>query len=126
MTCHRVCNKNNTTGTTCGVAIAYHYVTQKFTPVFSGVRVVRYFVVYIMFCRSLFVRFIFNTFHIYCLSFELWLLTTPLLSSNVFAHIFGKKKHFAFIIAINTSKLSFNLIVVNVDGLERREHVIAR
>ena len=56
---------------------------REFTPVFSGARVARYFVFYVMFCRSFFVILSFFFWSLCCLSFfDLWLLLTPLVSSN--------------------------------------------
>jgi len=43
-------------------------------PVFSGVRVTRSLVLYIMFCRSLFVLLYFFLWPLYCLSFDLRIL----------------------------------------------------
>ena len=41
MTYHRVCNRNNTTRTTCEVGAAYPVEAPSSSPVFSGVRVTR-------------------------------------------------------------------------------------
>jgi hypothetical protein len=49
---HRVCIKSNTTGATCETG------TTEFTIVFLGVRVARFLVFCVMFCRSLFVLFL--------------------------------------------------------------------
>jgi hypothetical protein len=52
-------------------------------PVFSGVRVARSLIFYVMFCRSLFVLFSFFFWHLCCLLFfdyGIWL--PPLVSSN--------------------------------------------
>jgi len=48
--------------------------------VFSGVRVTRSLVFRVMFCRSLFAFW-----PLCCLSFDLWLPITPLVSSNLFS-----------------------------------------
>ena len=59
MTYNRVSNKNNTTGTTCGVGSAYPSESPEFTPVVSVVRVTRSLVLCVMFCRLLFVLYLF-------------------------------------------------------------------
>jgi hypothetical protein len=51
--------KSNTMGATCGTGIAYPSTVSDFTPVFSGVRVTGFFVLCVVFCRSLYVRFLF-------------------------------------------------------------------
>ena len=54
------------------------------SPVFSENRVARSLIFYVMFCSSLFVLFYFFFWSLYCLSFfDLLLLMTPLVSSNV-------------------------------------------
>jgi hypothetical protein len=76
-TYHWVCNKNNTTGATCGAGTAYPSGAPEFTTCFSGVRVARSLAFSVVFCRSLFVLFFF--WPLYCLSFyDLRLLITPL------------------------------------------------
>ena len=57
-------------------------------PVFSGVFVTQSSVFCVMFCRSLFVLLNFFFLPFCCLSFDLWILITPLVSSNpsFFAH----------------------------------------
>jgi hypothetical protein len=52
MTYHRVCDKSNTTGATCGAGTAYPSGVH---PCFSGVRAVRSLFFYVLLCRSLFV-----------------------------------------------------------------------
>jgi hypothetical protein len=59
MTYNRVCSKNNTTGTTYGVGTAYPSGTPEFTLVVSGVRVIGSLVLCVMFCRLLFVLYLF-------------------------------------------------------------------
>ena len=59
MTYNRVCIKNNTTGATCGVGTAYPSGTPEFTPVASGVCVTGSLVLCVMFCRLLFVLYLF-------------------------------------------------------------------
>ena len=55
-TYHRVCNKRNTTGATCGAGTAYPSgALESPHPVFSGVRVARSLVFCVLFCRSVFV-----------------------------------------------------------------------
>ena len=51
-------------------------------PVFSGVRVTGSLVLYVMFCRSLFVILYFFFRPLCCLSFDLRTMITPLVSSN--------------------------------------------
>jgi hypothetical protein len=59
MTYNRVCSKNNTTGTTCGVGTAYPSGTPEFTLVVSWVRVIGSLVLCVMLCRLLFVLYLF-------------------------------------------------------------------
>jgi len=54
MTYHRVCDKSNTTGATCGAGTAFLSGAHEFIR-FSGVRAVRSLFFYVMLCRSLFV-----------------------------------------------------------------------
>ena len=55
------------------------------TKLLSEVRIARYLIFCVMFCRSLLFPLSFIFFWpLYCLSFYLWLLITPLESSNVF------------------------------------------
>ena len=51
-------------------------------PIFSGVHIARSLVLCVVFCKSLFVLLSFFCWPLCCLSFELWLLTTPLVSSH--------------------------------------------
>jgi len=68
-----------TTSITCGAGTANPSGTPMFTPVFSVVRVARYLVFWVMFCRSLFGRLFFFFWPLYCLSFfDLRLLITSL------------------------------------------------
>ena len=55
MICHRVRNKSNMTGTSCGVGRVYLIRTHEFIPVFAGVRVARSLVFCVVYCTSLFV-----------------------------------------------------------------------
>ena len=55
---HRVCIKSNTTGATCETGTTYPSGVSEFTIVFLGVRVARFLVFCVMFCRSLFVFFL--------------------------------------------------------------------
>jgi hypothetical protein len=65
---HRVCYKSNTTGTTCGAGIAYPSGAPEYTSdLYSEVRVARSLVFYIMFCKSLFVLFLFAIVLFVCL-----------------------------------------------------------
>jgi hypothetical protein len=87
MTCHRACKKNNTTGATCGAETAYTFGAFEFTPVFSGVRVARSLVFCVMFYRSLFAPLCVFLWPLCCLSFDLRLLITHLVSSNFSYHM---------------------------------------
>ena len=79
----RVCNYSNTTGdSTSGAETAYPYGTHEFTSVFRGVRVTRSLVLRVMFCRSLFVPLSFFILPLCCLSFDLRILISHLVSSN--------------------------------------------
>ena len=69
-------------GATCGVITDHSSEAPEFTPGFSGVRVAQSFLFCVMFCRSLFVPLYFFFWPLYCLSFDLRLLLTPLASSN--------------------------------------------
>ena len=82
---HRVCRKSITTDATSGAGTAYPSEDPKFSPDFSGVPVTRSLVflcnvLHILVCP--FVIFLF--WPLYCLSFELRLLITPLVPSNFF------------------------------------------
>jgi hypothetical protein len=54
-----ICNKSNTTGATCGAGTACPSGAHEFTPVFREIRVAWSLVSCVMFCRSLFVPFLF-------------------------------------------------------------------
>ena len=54
MTYHRVCNKGNTMGAASEPGPAYLSGAHEFTAGFSGVRVARFLVSHVMFCKSLF------------------------------------------------------------------------
>ena len=90
MTYHRVCNQINTRGVTSGGGTNYPSGAPEFTPVFSGVRVTRFFCFLCMFSRSLFVLLQFSVWPMCCLVFfDIRILITPLASSNFvyFNHI---------------------------------------
>ena len=80
---HRMCNQINTTSTTSGAGTAYPPGAPGITPVFSGVQVTRS-LISCMFCRSLFVLLYVFLQPLCCLSFDLRILITPLVSSNSF------------------------------------------
>jgi hypothetical protein len=84
MTYHRVCNKINTTGATCGTRTAHPSRAPEFTlPDFSGILVVRSLILCVMLFVCLFVLFF--LWSLCCLSvFDLRLLITPWVSSNFF------------------------------------------
>jgi hypothetical protein len=73
MTSHRGCSESKAMGATHGTGTA-------FTPAFSGVRVARHLVFSVMFCRWLFVLLSFFVSLLYCLSSDLPLLITHLVS----------------------------------------------
>ena len=89
MTYHRVCSQINTTGTTseAGTATLPEYLS---STRFSGVRVTRYLVLCVVFCRSLFVRLCFFFWPLCCLSvFDLRIQITPLyLQTLLCSHFF--------------------------------------
>ena len=83
MTYHRVCNKINTTGATCGAGIAYPSRKSEFTSVFSGIRLARSVIFYVMFLLIVACHFVLFIWILCCLSFDLLLLISPLVSSNL-------------------------------------------
>ena len=80
MTYHRVCNKSNKTGATHWAGTAYPSAHPS-SPIFSGVRFAQSLVFCVMLCRSLFILLSFFVFSLYCMSFDLRLLITLLVSS---------------------------------------------
>jgi hypothetical protein len=68
-TYYRVCNYISTTGGTSGAGTVYSSGSHEFNPIFSGVRVTRFVVLYVCFVdrRLSFCTFIFKP--LYCLSF---------------------------------------------------------
>ena len=56
---------------------------REFTPSFSGIRVVQSLVFWVALCRSSFAHVSFFFWSLCCLSFDLQLLITPLVSSNL-------------------------------------------
>jgi len=92
MTYHRVSNKSNMTGAICTAGTSIPSGAHEFTPVFSGVRIARSLALCVMYCRSFFVLLsFFFLWSLYGLSFfDLRLLITPLVSSNLnFLDIFA-------------------------------------
>jgi len=66
MTYHRICHKSNTTGAICGEGTAYLSGVPEVIPNFSGVRIVRSLVSYVVFYTSMLVLFqttIYKTLH---------------------------------------------------------------
>ena len=61
------------------LTLSYHLSTPS---IFGGVLGTRAFVVYVVFCISLFVFLSFFIRSLYCLSFDLQIMSTPLISSN--------------------------------------------
>ena len=82
MTYRRVYDWSNTTGATSGAGTAYPSWTPGFIPSFRGIRVTRSLVLCVMFYRSLFVHLPFLFWPLYCLSLDLRILITPLVSST--------------------------------------------
>ena len=70
------------TGVTCGAGIAYPYVAHEFAAGFSVVRVTQSLVFCGVFSRSLFVLLSLFFWPLCCLSFDIWILMTSLVSSN--------------------------------------------
>ena len=68
---------------TSGAWTDYPSGAHEFTPIFSGVRVTRYLALCVVLCRSLFVPLSFFCWPLCCLYFfGLWIMITPLVSSN--------------------------------------------
>ena len=103
MTYHRVCNKSDTTGVTCGAWPVHPSGAPEFTPVFSWVRVAESVVFCVMFCRSLFVLLYFFFWPLCCLSFghcvvcllaivlsvlRLWLLITTQKTTTTYVWLY--------------------------------------
>jgi hypothetical protein len=74
------CSQHFSNGCHCWAETANPSGTPAFIPVFSGVRVAQSLVFCIVFCISLSVCLSFFFWPLYCLSFELRLLITPLVS----------------------------------------------
>ena len=89
ITYHRVCNQSNTTGATNGAGTAHHSGAHDFTPVFQWCSCYSIFSFMCNVCRSLFVLLTFFVWPLCCLSFDLRILITPLVSSNSFSNLFG-------------------------------------
>ena len=89
MTYHRRCNQINTTSPTSGAGPAYPSGAPEIcTPDFQWGSCYSIFSFMCMFCRSLFVLLSFFFWPLCCLSFDLRILITPLVSSNSFYHFF--------------------------------------
>jgi len=69
MICQLVFNKSKTASATRRAGNAYPSGAPEFTPVFSGVHVTQFFVLCVMFCRSLFIVLSFFFWLLCCLSF---------------------------------------------------------
>ena len=102
MTYYRVCCKSNTTSVTSRAGTYYPSGAPEFTPGFLGVRVARFLVFCVVFCRSSLVILSFFFWPLFCLSFlDLPILITPLESEtkNEFSnmindiYIFDMEKH---------------------------------
>ena len=82
MTYHRVYNQINTTGVTSGAGTAYPSGAPEFIPGFQWGSCCSIFSSMCMFCRSLFVLWYFFFWPLCCLSFDIRILITHLVSSN--------------------------------------------
>ena len=92
MTYHWFCNYIYMTGAISGAGTAYTSDHLSSTPVFSGVCVTQSIVLCVCFvdrCLS-FWRFSFFFWSLCCLFFNLWILYTPLVSSNSSYHLYPK------------------------------------
>jgi len=85
MACHWLCSKSNTTGATHGTGTANRPEHLSSHPDCSEVRVTRSLVFYVVLCRSLFIRLFSFVCPLCCLSFDLQLMITPLVSSNFYS-----------------------------------------
>jgi hypothetical protein len=77
MTYHLVCKMSNTTDVTCGAGTSYTSCAPGRAPGFNGIRVGRFLVFCVMYCRSMFVLLSSFFWSLYCLSFSylpLWYL----------------------------------------------------
>jgi hypothetical protein len=63
----------------------------RFPPVYSGIRGARSLILCVVFCRSLFVLLFFFIWSLYCMSFDLQLLITPLVREVI--NLCGYIKH---------------------------------
>jgi len=74
---------SNTTGVKNRAGAASHSGPpgMRFPPVYSGIRGARSLISCVVFCRSLFILLFFFIWSLYCMSFDLQLLITPLVSS---------------------------------------------
>ena len=90
---HRACNYSNTKSGICGAATTYSLGAPELTSDFRGVRVARSLVFCVMFCGSLFVPLSVFFWPLSCLSFDLRLLITSLVSSNFYYNIYVKILH---------------------------------
>ena len=71
-------DKLNDINSSTGIRNCPPFRAPEVKPVFSGVRVIRYLVLRVMFCRSLFVVLYFFVWPLCCLSFDLRILITSL------------------------------------------------
>ena len=82
VTYHRVCSQINTTGVTSGAGTACPSGAPDFTPGFYWGLCYSIFSFICMFCRSLFVLLYFFFWPCCLFFFDIWILITPLVSSN--------------------------------------------
>jgi hypothetical protein len=82
-----IVDKSSMIGVTRGAGTDYTFRAHEFTSGFGGIRVAQSLVFCVVFCWPLFLFLYFFFWPLDCLSFDLHLLTTPLLSSN-FPYIF--------------------------------------
>ena len=84
VTYHRVCNKINTTRVTSGAGTAYPSGEPEFTTGFQWGSCYSIFSLICMFCWSLFVLLYFFFWPLCCLFFDIRILITPLVFSNLY------------------------------------------
>ena len=118
MTYHLICNRSNTTGGTSGVGTAYPSETPEVNPVFQWNQSYSIFTFLCTLCIVLLIIVCpFSFCQLYCLSFDIRLMITPLLSSNLFQ---GSSFPKIFILFIKTNKRG--LLLIMMDNLTDIQH----
>ena len=110
MTCHQVCKQINTMGVTSGAGFAYPSGAPEFTPWFLVGLCNSIFSFISMFCRSLFVSLYFFFWPLCCLSFDLRILITLLVSSN-YSYLFIYLFFYLFIYLLSENYLFIYLFI---------------